>query len=99
MQLKVFAFALFLSLVCEEGYTAPSWRIINGQETLQNEYPSIVSIRFYSSHLCGGTLLDNTTVLTAAHCLFNRRSYPVNSMKVRAGEHNFGVSHTRSKTR
>ncbi|KID81312.1 extracellular trypsin protease [Metarhizium guizhouense ARSEF 977] len=48
-------------------------RIIGGEEANDSDFPFIVSIgssaEGLSNHICGGTLLDNTTVLTAAHCL------------------------------
>ena len=57
---------------------------------MENSWPSIVFIYFYyraiinvnnqariisQSSTCGGTLLDKTTVVTAAHCILNRISY------------------------
>lgn len=84
---------LLFSLVSQYTLAAPGWRVINGQETIQNEYPSIISFQLsYGGHFCGGTLIDSTTVITAAHCVFPFRSYPVSYLKVRAGEHNFDVS-------
>ncbi|KAF5131530.1 Trypsin [Metarhizium anisopliae] len=46
-------------------------RVIGGEETKDGEFPFIVSIgdSDEGNHRCGGALLDNTTVLTAAHCL------------------------------
>lgn len=48
-------------------------RIIGGEEAKDGDFPFIVSIgssaEGLSSHICGGALLDNTTVLTAARCL------------------------------
>ncbi|EFY95009.2 Peptidase cysteine/serine, trypsin-like protein [Metarhizium robertsii ARSEF 23] len=48
-------------------------RIIGGEEAKGGDFPFIVSIgssaEGLSSHICGGALLDNTTVLTAARCL------------------------------
>ncbi|KAM3547955.1 hypothetical protein MY1884_009374 [Beauveria asiatica] len=46
-------------------------RIIGGEEAKDGDFPFIVSLSrsAQGSHYCGGTLLDSTTVLTAAHCL------------------------------
>lgn len=57
-------------------------RIIGGEEAKDGDFPSIVSISLKAQghHTCGGTLLDSTTVLTAAHCV-NDAYY------VRAGVH------------
>ncbi|KID84772.1 Peptidase cysteine/serine, trypsin-like protein [Metarhizium guizhouense ARSEF 977] len=43
-------------------------RIKGGEYAKGGEFPFIVSIRQGGSHVCGGSLLDSTTVLTAAHC-------------------------------
>ncbi|CAO1363076.1 unnamed protein product [Diamesa hyperborea] len=53
--------------------------IINGRDALENEFPYIVSLRRtelelfagYPYHICGGTIIDEVTVVTAAHCLFD----------------------------
>ncbi|KAH0594002.1 hypothetical protein MHUMG1_08325 [Metarhizium humberi] len=44
-------------------------RLIGGEYAKGGEFPFIVSIRQGGSHICGGSLLDSTTVLTAAHCI------------------------------
>ena len=45
-------------------------RIINGTEPRLYEFPSMVSIWLNCRHDCGGTLIDEDTVLTAAHCFY-----------------------------
>ncbi|KAF5124051.1 Trypsin [Metarhizium anisopliae] len=45
-------------------------RIIGGEDANNGEFPFIVSILSNRDHpFCGGSLLDSTTVLTAAHCI------------------------------
>ena len=48
-------------------------RIVNGSETEANEYPWMVGIYVLRGNgtrfQCGGTLINNRYVLTAAHCL------------------------------
>jgi secreted trypsin-like serine protease len=75
---------LFLVAICTASAEANSkWRVINGQTTLQHEFPSIVSLRVNGNHICGGTLLNANSVLTAAHCIYP----PPPNMEVVAGEH------------
>jgi len=44
-------------------------RIVGGSQADNAEYPWQVSLRYNGQHLCGGTLIDNQWVLTAAHCV------------------------------
>jgi secreted trypsin-like serine protease len=44
-------------------------RIYLGEEAKEGEVPFIVRLHYEDpATLCGGSLLDSTTVLTAAHC-------------------------------
>jgi len=62
-----------------------------------HEYPWLVSLNRQGIvrmvHICGGTLLNSGTVLTAAHCLYddfdfdNRRLIPASEFLVYAGVH------------
>ncbi|KID79444.1 Trypsin [Metarhizium brunneum] len=65
-------------------------RIKFGEAAKQGEFPSIIRIHYNTtSVLCGGSLLDNTTVLTAAHCWFEGlRTHHSEIVSVRAGSLN-----------
>jgi secreted trypsin-like serine protease len=52
----------------EEADNEREGRIINGKEVQPFSYPFVVSLQANGQHFCGGSLLDNRTVLTAAHC-------------------------------
>lgn len=44
-------------------------KIIGGEPAGIDTWPWIVSIRVWNNHICGGSLISSTLVLTAAHCL------------------------------
>lgn len=44
-------------------------RIVGGQEATPGQFPYIVSLRWGDFHFCGGSVLSDKYVVTAAHCL------------------------------
>ncbi|XP_017761190.1 PREDICTED: trypsin-1 isoform X1 [Eufriesea mexicana] len=50
-----------------------SRRIVNGTKAAISQFPYQVSLRRSqnSAHFCGGSLIDELVVLTAAHCMFD----------------------------
>ncbi|KAF1675327.1 CTRL protease, partial [Pygoscelis papua] len=55
-----------------------SERIINGQNAVPGSWPWQVSLQTRSgSHFCGGSLINENWVVTAAHCEFNPYSHVV----------------------
>ncbi|KAL6056880.1 hypothetical protein STEG23_003284 [Scotinomys teguina] len=47
----------------------PRGRILGGQEAEAHSYPYMVSVQVNGTHVCGGTLVDEQWVLSAAHCM------------------------------
>ena len=44
-------------------------RIVGGQDADQHEWPWIVSLEKSGKHFCGGSIISEKVVLTAAHCI------------------------------
>ncbi|KAM4650814.1 trypsin-like [Discoglossus pictus] len=65
-----------------QGYL--SNRIIGGQECTPHSQPWQSSVYYFDRHLCGGILIDQKWVLTAAHC-------KMPSLQIRLGDHNLEV--------
>lgn len=69
-------------------------RIIGGEDAMVHEFPYQVSLQYIHPedgllhHFCGGTILNNKYVLTAAHCVSMNESFLVD-VRVIAGAHNF----------
>ncbi|XP_074041231.1 trypsin 3A1 isoform X2 [Leptinotarsa decemlineata] len=51
--------------------TASNLRIIGGEPADIKDYPYIVSFHDEYELLCGGSILDEYTILTAAHCVID----------------------------
>ncbi|KXN66304.1 trypsin-like serine protease, partial [Conidiobolus coronatus NRRL 28638] len=66
-------------------------RIINGREARPFSFPFVVSLQENGRHFCGGSLLDDRTVLTAAHCT---DEYPDNVITVNIRRHDLKKSST-----
>ncbi|KAM7344443.1 trypsin beta-like [Cochliomyia hominivorax] len=46
-------------------------RIVGGEDTSIENYPYQVSVRLFGSHICGGSIVNNRLVITAAHCIYS----------------------------
>ncbi|CAH2009725.1 unnamed protein product [Acanthoscelides obtectus] len=68
--------------------------IIHGNETTIQKHPWIVSIQFLGKHFCGGSIISNDTIVTAAHCV---TELLVKSYRVVAGITNLNDSASSTK--
>ncbi|XP_036135644.1 serine protease 33-like [Molossus molossus] len=75
------ATAINLDSVC--GRPRASGRILSGQDAKPGQWPWQVSLREYGQHVCGGSLITEDWVLTAAHCF--DRSQPLSAYYVLLG--------------
>lgn len=74
-------------------------RIIGGQDSVKNSWPFLVSIRLTANksyHVCGGNLISDIHILTAAHCLWllfkplnYNLSLVLNMVEVHVGIHDY----------
>ncbi|XP_059474912.1 transmembrane protease serine 9-like [Neocloeon triangulifer] len=44
-------------------------RIVNGTDAPLGKYPSQISLQSFGSHSCGGSIINENWILTAAHCV------------------------------
>ncbi|XP_046292563.1 serine protease 44-like [Marmota monax] len=54
-----------------------SMRIVGGRPAVRTRWPWQVSLQINNQHICGGSLISNQFVLTAAHCIFGHLEYTV----------------------
>ncbi|KAM8978101.1 transmembrane protease serine 6 [Sarcophilus harrisii] len=53
---------------CDCGLQAPATRIVGGATSVEGEWPWQASLQVRGRHICGGTLVADQWVVTAAHC-------------------------------
>ncbi|KAK4873577.1 hypothetical protein RN001_012937 [Aquatica leii] len=89
--IKVSFFVLVLLFV--ESRSFVDWRIVGGSSSDDGEYPYQVSQKVYNRHNCGGSIIDSSTILTAAHCVYR---HPPEEMTILVGSNKLnqgGVTH------
>ena len=66
--------------------------IVNGVEATVNEYPFMAALLNKRKQFCGGSVIDEIHILTAAHCVAHMSKYDVQNLRVVLGDHNLKVS-------
>ncbi|KAG5893554.1 hypothetical protein JTB14_013638 [Gonioctena quinquepunctata] len=71
-------------------------RIVGGHNADVNEWPWIAALFNGGRQFCGGSLIDSSHILCAAHCVAHMSSWDVARLTVKLGDHNIK---TNSETR
>jgi len=66
----------------------PFFYIVNGFEAVEHEFPFMAALMNRRRQFCGGSLIDEKHILTAAHCVAHLSKNDVQHLRVRLGDHN-----------
>lgn len=61
-------FILASALACV-AWANPTGRVVGGNDAVRSQFPYQISLRRDHSHVCGGSIISNRYILTAAHCV------------------------------
>lgn len=56
-------------LLSLETYADEPEAIVGGNNAMGGQFPYQISLQYYGQHICGGSIISSTQILTAAHCV------------------------------
>ncbi|XP_063983180.1 transmembrane protease serine 9-like [Diachasmimorpha longicaudata] len=71
-------------------YGSEHEKIIGGVGAEEGDFPFLVSLSRYGKHFCGGSIITEVHILTAAHCIARVRRSQLRHVQVRTGSLNWG---------
>ncbi|XP_029177024.1 transmembrane protease serine 9-like [Nylanderia fulva] len=63
------AIFLFVGVLVQQTFADEPEAIVGGTTAAPGEFPYQVSLNVNNKHMCGGSIVNNYTILTAAHCV------------------------------
>lgn len=64
--------------------TNPTPKIVGGEPVTDNSRPWMTSLQYNNQHFCGASLISDTWVLTAAHCVEDITKGNINGLSIRS---------------
>ena len=77
--------ALVAAAPAPQWENAPEESIVGGTSASAGEFPFIASMQVGGRHICGGTIINRNTIVTAAHCSEPGVIGSVSNLRVRVG--------------
>ncbi|KAK4872936.1 hypothetical protein RN001_014965 [Aquatica leii] len=77
--MKLFLLCIFAT--CAFAHKILEDKIVGGVEAGIGQFPYVVSLRYHQEHFCGGSIIDQNTVLTAAHCVDGIKIFKILNIK------------------
>ncbi|USP77425.1 hypothetical protein yc1106_04699 [Curvularia clavata] len=77
--------ALVVAAPAPQWEDAPEESIVGGTSAAAGEFPFIASMQVGGRHICGGTIINRNTIVTAAHCSVSSVIGSVSNLRVRLG--------------
>uniref|UniRef100_A0A336MH51 Phenoloxidase-activating factor 2 n=1 Tax=Culicoides sonorensis TaxID=179676 RepID=A0A336MH51_CULSO len=76
----------------EDSHPDDGFKVVGGQTARLGDWPWIAVLFNGGKQFCGGSLIDNRHILTAAHCIAHMSSWDVARLTVRLGDYNIHTS-------